>query len=573
MKPLLHFIGVLLLLAFAPDLKAQNKAKPRSTATSSYFRVFNRYDTLRGKLTPLRSCYDVVFYKLAIRVNPKDSTIKGSNLIQYQTTADFQKLQIDLFKNMAIEKIVHHGKPLKFARDSNAVFVIFPETQKKGIIDSITVFYGGKPQVAKTPPWDGGFSWKKDKTGKPWIGVSCEGIGASLWWPNKDHLSDEPDSMYIRCEVPSELKCIANGNLKTTSYLKGGYSRYDWQISYPINNYNVTLNIGDYAQFTETYIAKDGQKMALDYYVMPYNLIKAKEHFKQVKPMLAIYEELFGKYPFWKDGYALVETSYLGMEHQSAIAYGNEYLTGYQGSDLSGVGLDFDYIIIHESAHEYWGNNVSAADHGEMWIHESFCTYAEALYVEKKYGYETALKYLQGQSKLIRNEEPILGPLDVNFEESSTTDMYFKGSNMLHTLRNVLDNDKLWFEILYGINQDFRFKQTNTEDLVAYISAKAGKDLTYFFDQYLKYPAPPTFTYKVTQLPRNKVEVQYKWTSDVNNFVMPIKVSFNGKPYTILTPTHQWQSVTLDGIAGEFKVATELFYVWLDSSGAKAQKK
>lgn len=540
--------------------------------------TFTRADSLRGYLSPLRSCYDVFFYHLNIRVNTKDSTIGGYNILAYRAEKDFKTFQIDLYQNMEISAITHRGKPLAFQREHQAVFVSFNETQTKGTLDSIVIHYSGKPHVAKNPPWDGGFVWTKDKVGKPWVTVACEGDGASLWWPCKDHLSDEPDSMYISVDVPNDLQCISNGNLKKMAYLKGGYSRFDWRVHYPINTYNVTLNIGNYEQMNEIYTAADGKRMALDYYIMPYSRGKAEKQFKQVKPMLKVYEKYFGKYPFWDDGYALVETPYLGMEHQSAIAYGNDYLPGYKGKDLSGVGLTFDYIIIHETAHEYWGNNISMADHGEMWISESFCTYAESIYVEEIYGKETALKYLQGQSRLIQNTEPMIGPLDVNFEKYKTTDIYFKGANMLHTLRNVIDNDSVWFGILKGLQQDFRLKQVHSQDITNYITQKSGKNLTAFFEQYLRQLSPPTLSCVLTQITKKEVELRVKWTADAKGFAMPVKIAVEKdkeeKPiYQTIEPTSEWQVLTLPGKVEDFKVATELFYILTDIQGKSAEAK
>ena len=542
------------------------KAKPKTTANAS--RQFNRYDRLRGELTPARNCYDVYFYGLNLKINPADSSINGYNIIAYRAETDFQRIQIDLFNNLKISRITHRGKPMSFTRDSNAVFVNFNSVQAKGTLDSIVVHYGGRPRIARNPPWDGGFVWTKDATRKPWVAVACEGTGASLWWPCKDHLSDEPDSMHISVDVPNDLMCVSNGNLKKTTYLRNGFARYDWRVQYPINNYNVTVNIGKYDQITDTYTSPDGRKLALDYYVMPYNRGKAEKQFRQVKPMLAAYEKYFGPYPFWNDGYALVETPYLGMEHQSAIAYGNGYENGYHGKDLSGVGLPFDYILIHETGHEYWGNNVGMADHGEMWINESFCTYAEALYVEEVFGKEKALQYLQGQSKLIQNTEPVLGPLNVNFTGAATTDMYFKGSNMLHTLRNVIGNDSLWFGILRGLQHDFGLKQVHTQDITDYINAKAGTDFNYFFDQYLKHPAPPTLTCILTQTRRREVELQVRWTADVAGFAMPIKIRSDAEGgYQTIRPTSQWQTIMLEGTVDDFRVATELYYVLTDIRG------
>ncbi|MDO1445123.1 M1 family metallopeptidase [Rhodocytophaga aerolata] len=522
--------------------------------------IYTRYDSLRGTLSPMRSCYDVYYYDLNLRVNPAEQYIKGYNTIRYRTTEEFTKIQVDLSSNMKINRIVQHNQELPFERDSNAVFISFPQLQPKGILDSITIHYEGKPLVAANPPWDGGFTWEKDETGKDWIGVSCEGIGASLWWPNKDHLSEEPDSMRISCEVPSDLMCVANGNLQNTTKLNDGFTRYDWLVSYPINNYNVSLNIADYVHFSDTYTAKDGEKLALDYYVLRYNLEDAKSHFTQVKPMLECYEKLFGKYPFWKDGYALVETPYLGMEHQSAIAYGNNYLPGYMGMDLSGtgIGLTFDYLIIHESGHEYWGNSVSAQDHADMWIHESFCTYTEGLYIECMQNKESAAQYIVGLRQSIENKEPIIAPLHVN--ASGSGDMYMKGANVLHTLRNAINNDKLWFELIYGIAQEFKMKNTNTEEIVQYINQKTGKNYTSFFDQYLRHATIPTLQYAIKGKGKKAV-VQYRWLVDVAAFTMPVKVSFGKGAEKMIYPTTQWQTLSANGIVGSFTVDTDSFYI------------
>ena len=584
MKQLLRLILVLLLAqcAVATSLgqaKKPTKPKPKAKAkvAAPARSAFTRYDSLRGYLSPRRSCYDVFFYHLNLRVNPKDSSIAGYNIIGYRAEASFREIQIDLYKNLSISKITHQGKPLAFRRDSNAVFVSFGTPQAKGTVDSIVVHYGGRPHIAKNAPWDGGFVWTKDKVGKPWVAVACEGAGASLWWPCKDHLSDEPDSVYISIDVPGDLTCVSNGNLHKTSYLRGGFARFDWRVQYPINNYNVTVNIGNYEQMVDTYTATDGQKLQLDYYVMPYNRGKAEKQFKQVKPMLAAYEKYFGKYPFWNDGYALVETPYLGMEHQSAIAYGNDYRPGYAGKDLSntGIGLLFDYLIIHETGHEYWGNNVSMADHGEMWINESFCTYAEALYVEALHGREASLKYLKGQSALVENTEPMLGPLNVNYN-FKTTDIYFKGANMLNTVRSVIANDSLWFGILRGIQQDFRLKQVRTRDLTDYISQKSGQNLNYLFDQYLRHPSPPMLQCVLTQTGRKDLEVRVRWTANVPGFAMPVQVSsekdHDDKPvYRTITPTTEWQTLLLDGKASDFEVATNLYYILTDIQGKVAE--
>ncbi len=568
----------LLLLLFTSSLPAAAQEGPkiqsetRQQQKTAPRAAFSRADSLRGALTPLRTCYDVGFYDLRVRLNVANRSLEGSNKIVYQATADFSQMQVDLFENMQISRITQRGQLLPFRREANAVFITFPEGQRRGAVDSVTVHYGGQPMVAKNAPWDGGFVWSQDKQGNPWVAVACEGIGASVWWPNKDHPSDEPDSLYLSCEVPRPLVCIANGNLRGTASA-GDFTRYDWKVTYPINNYNVTLNVGAYTHFADTYTATDGDTLALDYYVMPYNEKKARQQFAQVKPMLACFEKYFGKYPFPRDGYALVETPYLGMEHQSAVAYGNNYQKGYMGRDLSGVGLDFDYLIIHESAHEYWGNSVTAADHAEMWIQESFTTYAEALYVECTLGYETALRYLQGEARLIQNAEPILGPPEVGYSQWLTSDHYFKGSLMLHTLRNVIGNDSLWFEILYGLSGEFRHKIIRTTDVVGFVNAKTGKDFTAFFDQYLRHPAPPILQYKVRPK-AGGIELTYRWQAAVPGFAMPVQVGFRKGRYTTLSPTATWQTTTLAGDAASFRVATELFYVQVeDQTGGRGGEK
>lgn len=517
---------------------------------------YTRQDSLRGKLSLLRTCFDVKFYDLQVRVNPETKFIKGYNAIHYQVVEDFDKLQIDLFENMQIEKIIYQGKELKYQREGNATFITFSEKQKKGTKSFFTVYYSGNPRVAVNAPWDGGFSWSKDQQGNNFIGVSCEGLGASVWFPNKDHLSDEPDSMRIACEVPSDLICVANGNLRKETKLEDKYTRYDWFVSYPINNYNVTLNIAKYAHFADTYTAQDGEKLALDYYVLPYNLEKAKKQFEQVKPMLACYEKYFGKYPFWKDGLALVETPYLGMEHQSAVAYGNQYKQGYLGSDLTGtgIGLNFDYIIIHELGHEYWGNSVSCKDHAELWIHESFCTYTEALYVECLYGKEKAETYISGYRRGISNKQAMVADFDVNADPSG--DIYPKGANFLHTLRNVVGNDKLWFEILYGISQDFKIKNTDTQELMQYISKKSKMDMKNIFTQYLMKADVPTFQYKISD---NTLE--YKWLASHQGFDMPIKIIVDGKE-TLLKPSTNWQKLKIKGTKSEVKFKEKDYYIF-----------
>ena len=474
---------------------------------------FTLADTLRGTLSPIRSCFDVTYYDLQIDLEIESKTLTGVNHIHFTNTTDFDKFQIDLFENMRLDNILYNGQNLKFERIHDAVFVSFPEMMKKGEDGVISVHYAGTPIAAKNAPWDGGFVWKKDENGKPWIGVACEGTGASLWWPNKDHLSDEPDSMRISCTTPNDLMCVANGDLESSARL-GNRTVWNWKVNYPINNYNVTLNIADYAHFNNRFKSTSGEELRLDYYVLKSNLEKAKEQFKQVPEMMSCFEEAFGPYPFYKDGYALVETPYLGMEHQSAIAYGNKFMPGYLGRHPSD--MDFDYIIIHETGHEWWGNSVSMNDVADMWIHESFCTYSESVFVECKYGYDKMIEYLLYQRNFINNKSPILGTYGLN-HEGNGGDMYYKGAWVMHTLRNVLNNDSLFKSIIKGVAQDFAYQTVDGKEIIDYISTKTSRDFSPFFEQYLGFSEVPTLEYRWA-----KKKLELRWKANVARFSMPV---------------------------------------------------
>jgi len=515
----------------------------------------NKKDSLLGVLSPARTCYDVKHYDLRLQINPDKKSIKGSNTITYQIQEDTKLLQIDLEPSLKIIAIQQNKKKLKFSRVERAIFVEFSKVQKKNDVHSIEIQYEGSPVVAKQAPWDGGFVWKQDTSGKPWVGVACQGVGASVWYPCKDHWSDKPDSVRLQYDVPKGLVAVGNGNLVKKEELADA-SRYIWKVSYPINSYNITLNVADYRHFSDEYIAQDGQKLALDYYVLPQNLEKAKKHFEQeVKKMLACYEKLFGKYPFWNDGYALVETPYLGMEHQGAIAYGNQYQMGYSGNDLTGTGIQqtFDFIIIHETGHEYWGNSISGYDKSDMWIHEAFCTYGEALYVECLQGKEKASEYANGWKRIIRNDKPII-PQPFSNQEGSG-DMYFKGALMLHTLRNVLDDDAKWFKIIYDFAQDFKGKITKTDEVLEYFERKMQKNVKPIFKQYLQHTQIPTFEYKV-----ENNTLKYRWLADVAEFVMPIVLELAGKLVRLEANT-SWQTLPYTGNLEDIKIRTDLFFV------------
>ena len=523
---------------------------------------YSRKDSLRGNLTELRTCYDVTFYDLSVMVDEKEKSLEKSyNIIYFTVVSDFDKMQIDLSQNMEVIRIEFEQKELEYSREFDAIYINFPRVLKKEEQANIKVWYSGYPRQAVNAPWDGGFSWKKDDNGNPWIGVSCQGLGASVWWPCKDHQSDEPDSMRITCTARYPSKIISNGDLRNDTsewnqYFNSWVNVSEWFVSYPINNYNVTLNIGDYEHFSEAYISEK-DTLRMDYYVLHDNLDKAKEHFKQVKPMMECFEKYFGAYPFWNDGYALVETPYLGMEHQSAIAYGNNYLPGYHGNTRFIDGLNFDFIIVHESGHEWWGNSITTNDIADMWVHEGFCTYSEVLYVECMYGYDAMLSYVNNQKGSVRNDKPVIGPYHVNAEGSS--DMYNKGSLMLHTLRSLIEDDELWFEMIKGIANDFKHETVDGQEIINYINKKSGKDFTDFFNQYLKNKEIPAFQYKLHQDGRN-ITLLYRWEA-IPEFDMPILINTGSKDFWIY-PNTEWKEQDLGGFdKHDFKVRDDLFFI------------
>jgi aminopeptidase N len=537
-----------------------NAQQPEGEAPN-YFedRQFTLADTLRGALRPERTSFDVTYYELHLEIHPSERSIEGRVEMDYRVVSPTKRIQIDLFKNMEIEAITLGGEELEYNRMANAIFVDLPYEQTTNSLHRMTIHYNGKPTAAKNAPWDGGFVWSLDQKDRTWIGIACEGDGASLWWPNKDHLSDEPDSMLISVTVPKRFFVASNGNLREEVELKNQYQkRYDWFVSYPINNYNISLGIGSYVHFDSTYVAFDGEELALDYYVLDYNLSRARKQFKQVGPMLAAYEHFFDKYPFWEDGYALIETPFLGMEHQSGIAYGNRYMRGYLGG-LIPSDMDWDYIIIHETGHEYFGNSISVADHAEMWIHESFTTYMEALYVEYIYSEKDARRYLKTQRPFIKNESPVLGPLGVNFDDFGSSDHYYKGAWILHTLRHVINDDEVFFPMLKSFYQDNKRSIVNTQQVVDYFSRFAKRDLGPFFEQYLEHPDLP-----VLQLRQNGDQVEYRWKADVAAFNMPVGILIGDDPVRVQPLTDKWQVMGKGFEPAEVKVDESRFLVDLE---------
>ena len=480
---------------------------------------FSKSDTLRGAQNPERTVYDITYYHLDIKVNPTSGFVSGKNLFKFTATRNFNKLQFDLFDNMEIKNIWYKNQSIPYEREYNAVFITFPKTILAGSIEEFTVEYYGNPIVAKNAPWDGGLVFDKDEAGNPWMGVAVQGIGASTWWPSKDQQADQVDSMKISITVPDSLMNISNGQFLGKEPVENGYMRYNWFVSYPINHYNVTMNIGKYAHVSDEYNGENG-KLAIDYYVLPENLEKAKKQFaNNVPAMLSCFEHWFGPYPFYRDGYKLIESSYLGMEHQSAVAYGNQYENGYLKRDISGsgFGLDWDFIIIHESGHEWFGNNITAKDIADAWIHEGFTTYAEAIFVECKHGKKAAEAYVKGLRRGIQNREPIVGKRGV--DHSGGRDIYNKGANILQTIRTVINNDDTWRAILRGLNSEFHLKTVDSDDVIKYISKKSGRDFSAIFDGYLNYAAIP-----VLETRKIKDGIEYRWNSPVKGFNLPIRI-------------------------------------------------
>ncbi|MFC6103298.1 M1 family metallopeptidase [Olivibacter domesticus] len=519
--------------------------------------VFTKADSLRGTLTPLRTSYDIKYYHLDVKVDIDNKFISGSNLFKFEAVTDFKKLQFDLFANLKVEKVVYHGQAIPFTREFNAVFVNFPTEIKEGALDSMQVFYSGNPQVAKRAPWDGGFVFSKDSKGKPWVATACQGLGASVWWPTKDHQADEVDSMLISIRVPKGLSDVSNGRLVKKTNHKDGYTQFDWFVSNPINNYSVSVNIGDYVNFTDTY---QGEKGALDlsYWVLRENEAKAKKFFPtNVIPMLKAFEHWFGPYPFYEDSYKLVDVPYTGMEHQSAVTYGNGYANGYRGRDASdtGWGMKWDFIIVHESGHEWFGNNITSKDLADMWIHESFTNYSEALFVDYNYGKEAGEAYVHGIRSGIQNDNPVQGPYGVNQEGSG--DMYPKGGVLLNMIRTIINNDEQWRQILRGLNKTFYHQTVNYEDIVNFISEQSGKNLNPVFDQYIKHTNIPTLEFRFKE---NKL--YSRWIADVADFSMPVKVRVKGGQYQFINPDRSWKKVDITGATKEnLEVDTFNYYI------------
>lgn len=522
---------------------------------------FTHADTLRGSNGPYRSWWNVTSYNLHVRIQPADSSLSGFNRISYRVLDPDSLMQIDLMTPLVLDSAVQQGRSLQFRRDGNAFFVRLQAAQPAATLQQITLYYHGKPRVAKHAPWDGGIVWTRDSVGNPWIASACQGVGASIWWPNKDYQGDEPDSQHIYVTVPDTLIDVSNGRLLGVFQHRNATRTYHWFVDNPINNYDVAINIAKYIHFSDTLQGLDGP-LSLDYWVLPYHIRQAHVQFRQVPGMLHCFEYWFGPFPWYKDGYKLVETPHLGMEHQSCVAYGNHYLNGYLGRDLSGTGwgLKWDFIIVHESAHEWWGNSITSKDIADMWVHESFANYAESLYTECRFGKQAGEDYVIGCRRLVRNDRPILGVFGVNKEGSE--DMYYKGGNMLNTIRAVLDNDSLWRSVLRGLNRRFWHQTVNGTQIEAYMSQASGRDLSTLFCQYLTTTTLPQLAYYF-----KGHRLYFRWNQAVRGLQLPLKLQEIRRSLWI-HPSARWSSVRWSGSTRAPLQVNRNFYIRLLRTGS-----
>jgi len=555
---------------------AQTKPKPMASAQSSTTTpgakvgqgaqppvaglMPTKDDLLRGGYGPYRANNDLLFYHLTLRVDPVAKTIAGTNVVRFRMLKDGRKIQLELTPELTLDGITFEGKAATYTRasaDSRSLYVEFPRELKVGEVAEVTVAYHGQPV---TQGRFGCFSFDKDKEGKPWITTACEGEGVSVWWPNKDQWKDEPqDGMELDIAVPNGLMDVSNGRFVASKDLGDGYTEWQWRVHYPINNYDVALNIGEYQHWSGVHVNKDtGEQTTMDFYALPEDLEKAKAQFAQVPGMLDAYEHYLGEYPFDKDGYKLIEVPYAGMEHQTAVAYGNHFENGYYGHDWTGVGISpkFDFIIIHESGHEWFGNSITAADRSDMWIHEGWTTYLEELYVEYRWGKADAIKYLNGLQPKIRNRQPIIPERGTNAEP--TEDQYFKGALMLNTLRSVLDDDAKWFADIHDFYQHFKYQNIMTEDVVAWWNQRTGMNLTPFFNEYLRHAALPMLELKFD---RAKGTVAYRWSADEAGFAMPIKIGEREHLMLVTPVTTEWKTMPWTADPDTLEVPHDLYYV------------
>lgn len=519
--------------------------------------IFSKQDSLRGSIGPARAWWDLLHYHLEVKVDPESRSISGKNTMRYKVIANQDLLQIDLQAPMVLEKAVQDGQELEVTSDGSAHFIQLLKNHEIEKEYELELYFSGKPVIAVRPPWDGGFTWAIDSNGLPFVANSNQGIGSSIWWPNRDHPADEPDlGVLISVEVPENLMDVSNGRLIKTDHNKKEKTKtYHWEVKNPINNYGINVNIGDYVHFGEQYPGEKGM-LNMDYYVLRENLEKAKVQFKDATRMMEAFEHWFGPYPFYEDGFKLVESPYLGMEHQSSVTYGNGFENGYRGTDLSdtGWGLKFDFIIIHESGHEWFANNITNKDVADMWVHEGFTAYSENLFLDYFYGTDASNAYVIGTRKRITNDKPIIGPYGVN--KNGSSDMYYKGANLLHTIRQIINEDEKWRMILRGLNHEFYHQTVTSSQIESYISQKAEVNLNPVFDQYLRDIRIP-----ILSVVKDGKKLSYRWENTIQSFDMPIRV-FLGEKEIWLSPTVKWQEIETPNQDDAFTI-DENFYVAL----------
>ena len=521
-----RYLILLIVLAFSPTLAAQH-------GNSSY----TRQDSLRGTITPERIWWDLTYYDLDVAVFPDEKRISGTNVIQYEVLKPAEVLQVDLQPPLVLESASQDGEALEIVKEGNAHFIHLKKPQEPGAVEEVIVTYGGQPREAIRAPWDGGFSWSKDDNGDHFVATSCQGLGASVWWPCKDHMYDEVDSMRISVDIPTNLNAVCNGRLEGITQALSNQDRhtYHWKVVNPINNYGVNVNIGNYVSWEEVY---EGEKGPLDvyYWALAQDEERARKQYQEVPRMLAAFEHWFGPYPFYEDGYKLVQVPYLGMEHQSSITYGNQFQNGYLGRDLSqtGWGLKSDFIIVHESGHEWFANNLTHEDMADMWLHEGFTNYSESLFLEYFYGTDAGREYVRGTRALIQNDRPMIGNYHVN-DQNYSGDVYYKGGNLLNTLRSVVADDEQWRGVLRSLGETFYHQTTNTAEVEAYMAEYLDLDLTAFFEQYLRDTRIPTLEYYFLD-----DVLYYRWSNTIQGFDMPVDITI-GEAELRLYPTNRWK--------------------------------
>ncbi|MEO8334291.1 MAG: M1 family metallopeptidase [bacterium] len=558
MLPRLFLFSALSVAAILPARSQTPARQPQSAALAprvTYTPKTSRADSLRGSYTtPARSWWDVAFYDLHVAVSPSDSSIRGYNGITYRVLQPAKEMQIDLMLPLAVDSMVQDGRQLRYRREGAAFFVTLATPQRAGDRKTVTVFYHGRPQVAKNPPWQGGFSWTTDSLGRTWVATTDQGMGASAWWPNKDTQADEPDSQRVALTLPDPMIDVSNGRLRTVQHHDDGTTTYEWFAKNPINNYAIAVAAGSYVHYSDVYNGLNGP-LTMDYWPLDYDLENAKRQWVQAKSMMQCFEHWFGPYPWYEDGYKLIQVPNTGMEHQSAVSYGNWFQNGYRKRDGSGtgLGLKWDFIIVHESAHEWFGNNITSKDNADMWVHESFANYAEGLYTECLFGKDDGARYIIGNRRGIRNDRPIIPAYGVNDQGSG--DMYPKGGEMLHTIRQLVNDDEKWRSILVGLNRTFWHQTVTGSQVEQYISQRSGMNLGKVFDQYLRSTMIPTFEYHIAD-----GKLTYRWSTVVPAFDMPLRVKLDGTSFTLIRPTSQWQTTPVSTSPANFAV-DENFYV------------